>query len=504
VRAARWIESRGHDRSEDRAEMLAHHYHTALELTRAAGGDSAALEEPTRLALREAGSRAYALSSLESAADLYTKALALWPKDELSYPRLLLALGQTLMWMRSEGAAELAEAADLLLASGAVEEAALAEANLANVHWSRGAQRIARSHYDRSIELIAGIPETRTTARIRGDSWRVKLLANEHDASLEEGRHILALAEELGSTEDILTARINLGIGYAVTGDPQAAIRSHELTLEQALQANSHLATRACLNLGSACGTAGDLRRSAELHREGIELARRFGSFQEQWLLAECAVDDYVAGSWDAAIAGATAFLEHGTMARYMEVSARTVLAATSAARGASHEAGEHAQILLTRGREVADPQAFWGALGECARLAVEAGRKGEAEALVGELAAAFSAARSFDVEVTEIGGFLAAAALGLGPELGRHLGKAGFTSPWVEAALQITEGRLDEAGETLHVHEAHVYAAMVRLFEAELAGRETPGLRAAVSFYENVGATAYLARGEALLRDAG
>ena len=50
--------------SEDRAEMLAHHYVAALELTRAAGGDSGGLEEPTRLALREAGSRAYALSAL--------------------------------------------------------------------------------------------------------------------------------------------------------------------------------------------------------------------------------------------------------------------------------------------------------------------------------------------------------------------------------------------------------------------------------------------------------
>ncbi len=33
VRAAEWIESLGHDRSEDRAEMLAHHYLSALDLT---------------------------------------------------------------------------------------------------------------------------------------------------------------------------------------------------------------------------------------------------------------------------------------------------------------------------------------------------------------------------------------------------------------------------------------------------------------------------------------
>ena len=53
--------------------MLAHHYLAALELIRAAGGETAALEEPARLALREAGNRAYALSALESAASLYTQ-----------------------------------------------------------------------------------------------------------------------------------------------------------------------------------------------------------------------------------------------------------------------------------------------------------------------------------------------------------------------------------------------------------------------------------------------
>ena len=50
--------------------MLAHHYVTALELTRAAGGDPSALERPARLALREAGNRAYALSALDAASDV--------------------------------------------------------------------------------------------------------------------------------------------------------------------------------------------------------------------------------------------------------------------------------------------------------------------------------------------------------------------------------------------------------------------------------------------------
>ena len=40
--AADWIGSLGGERLEDRAELLAHHYLSALELARAAGLDSAA------------------------------------------------------------------------------------------------------------------------------------------------------------------------------------------------------------------------------------------------------------------------------------------------------------------------------------------------------------------------------------------------------------------------------------------------------------------------------
>ena len=44
--AADWIGSLGRDRLEDRAELLAHHYGSALQLTRTAGLDATALEGP--------------------------------------------------------------------------------------------------------------------------------------------------------------------------------------------------------------------------------------------------------------------------------------------------------------------------------------------------------------------------------------------------------------------------------------------------------------------------
>ena len=500
VRVAQWIETLGHDRSEDRAEMLAHHYVAALELIRAAGGDTASIERPTRQALREAGKRALALSALESASSLYARALEFWPEEDPEYPRVLLELGETLFWMRNAGGPELEDASERFLVAGDLESAAVAEVLLGSIYWNTGDRARARAHYGRSTELIAGLPETRATVWISALTWRAHVLSEE-PTSLEAGERIVALTEELGTTEQILNARITLALGRVYHGDPLGGIRDLELALAQCLQANSHLATRAYLNLASINGTLGNLAVSADLHREGLAVAHRVANLHERWLAAECALDDYYSGAWDAAVSDAMSFLDHHGAAEYMDIGPRYVLAATAAARGDHSGADAHARIMLERARAIGDPQALWPTLGGCAQLALDAGEEASARALVGELATVLSHAESVQVELLLLDGFVAAARLGLGHDLRVHLAKAAFGSPWVDAATQISEGRLDEAGATLEGHGAHAHAAMVRLLEAEYAGRETPGLRAAVEFYERVRATAYLARAERLLQ---
>ena len=500
VRAAAWIESLGEDRAADRAEMLAHHYAAALELTRAAGGDASPLEAPARRALREAGNRAYALSALESSVRFHSRARELWPETDPEYPHLLLELGRALAWLRAEGGPELRQASELLLAIGDVEAAADAEAAAADVCRANGQQHAARAHVDRAAELIVGLPETRVTARIRAFNWRFAVLTGA-DLSLDEGRRILALTEELGTTEEELGIRITFGLALASTGHIHEAIRHTEQTRQIALEAKSHLAARATSNLASMLGTAGDLRRSAQVHREGLQFARSVGSRLEHWLTAECALDDYIAGDWDAAIVGATTYLEQRGASRYMDAAAHSVLAATAEARGKQAAAVEHARAMLERAREAGEPQTLYGSLGESARLALEGGGRVQAESLVEELATALSGAMRFEVDLMLVAGFVTAAALGRGDELGAQLGKVAYDSPWARACAHIAAGRYDEAGDELHAHDAFAYAALVRLHGAEVAGRETPGLRDAAAFYEGVGATAHLARAERLLQ---
>ena len=498
-RAAGWIEGLGEGRAEDRSEMLAHHYLAAIELLRAAGRDVDAIALPARAALCEAGDRGWALSALEASARAYREALALTPDDDPARPDILLRLGRTLQDWRNEGAPELREAAAALLAAGNVQGAGEAESLLGDVYWMSGAQAEARAHHDRAAELVDGLAPTRTTVAIRAGRWRVLLLANEHP-SLDEGKEILVLSESVGTTADVLHARINLGLGRVHAGD-LSGLGDLETALEQALEANSHLAVRAYVNLASHLGTMGELRRSAELHREGLEVAHRFGSTLERWLRAECLLDDFHCGDWEAAIGGSLAYLAESTGQEYMDVGPRFVLARTAAARGEEGLARQESAALLAQGREIGDPQVLWPVLATCGLRALEAGQRAESVNLVDELTGALAEAPSFVVELGFVEGFLAADALDRAAELAGHLEKAAFASPWVDACAAIGAGRREEAADALEAHGAHALAALVRLAAAERAGRETPGLREAVAFYERVGATAYLARAQPLLQ---
>ncbi len=95
VAAARWIEERAGDRVEDVADVLAHHYTTALELSRALDDDvsTAALEAPARRFLLLAGERVLDLD-VAAATALLERALALAPPGHPDRAAVLRRLGQ--------------------------------------------------------------------------------------------------------------------------------------------------------------------------------------------------------------------------------------------------------------------------------------------------------------------------------------------------------------------------------------------------------------------------
>ena len=125
---------------QDHAELLAHHYPSALELSRAAGRPTDELAEPARLALRDGGDRAFALNAFAHAAHLYEQALELSPADDPARPELLFRRAHALHLGGDERQFEALEVArDALLEAGDRDGAAEAQALLARAWWYRGA-----------------------------------------------------------------------------------------------------------------------------------------------------------------------------------------------------------------------------------------------------------------------------------------------------------------------------------------------------------------------------
>ena len=138
--AAEWIASLG--RAEDHAEMLAHHYLSALELRRAAGQSmDASLAERALESLRDAGERAYALNAYPSAAGFFASAVALAPPGSPEHARLLFKLGRARYSSGHLEPSMLTEAITEVMAVGDLDTAAEAEAMLSRVYWYRGGGR---------------------------------------------------------------------------------------------------------------------------------------------------------------------------------------------------------------------------------------------------------------------------------------------------------------------------------------------------------------------------
>ena len=270
---AGWIEALG--RSEDHAEMLAHHYVSALELATAAGQETTSLAGQARLALRDAGDRALSLDAFSAAARFYEQALELWPSDDPERPLLLFHYGRAL-YPVNQGSDVLTEACEGLLRGGDVDRTAEAEAMLGQLVRLTGRRDEASVHFDRAAALADGRPASPSIAFVLLSLARISMLAGENEKAIELGRRALEMAEELGLDQvkagtlaTIGPARVNLG--------ELEGVRDLERSIEIAEAAQSSEAVRGYGNLGSTTADLGDLRRARELYDKALEVAERFG-----------------------------------------------------------------------------------------------------------------------------------------------------------------------------------------------------------------------------------
>jgi predicted ATPase/class 3 adenylate cyclase len=508
--AAEWIESLG--RPDDHAEMLAHHYLTALELTRAAGAEPEGLITRARVALREAADRAYSLGAYPAARRFYAAALELWPHDDEAYPQLLFEHGRIVNRTDlADAAGLLEEARDGLVAIGDADTAAEAEVLLAENFWLRGERDRSFGYLARAEALVANRPTSFSKAKVVANASRFQMLAGESEQAIQLGRDALAMAEELGGNEELRAHVLNnIGTARLSSGDHRG-LEDLEESIKIAVEINSVESVRSYGNLASVFADLGQLDRRSEMIAKGIAEAEQFGIADYlDWLQTEAVWGLYWEGRWDEAIRRLDEIIARFEASGFwMETPARWIRGHIRLARGQTAGAHEDAERAIERARVGKDPQLMWPALAFAARAVVadDSRRAGE---FVGELVSTWRehgyAAAGESLWLSDAA--VALRLLGREGELLEVVSQAGPT-PWLEAATAYLEDDFLGAAEIYGEIGSLPDEAFARLRAAEALvgeGRRAEAdaqLEPALAFWRSVGATVYVRDGEALLAES-
>jgi class 3 adenylate cyclase len=499
--AAAWIESLSPDRSEDRAEMLAHHYLAALEFARAAGLDLPDMAGAARAALRDAAERAASLGSYGQAVRLYDSALDLWPEDD---PERLV------VWLRREHSVyESGEFSDLTaldaLASAlaAAERTALAaeaEMIVAKTAWGMGKGDVVEQHGDRALDLIREAPASPTKAMVLIERARLLMLAYQHDRSrllLDEG---LPMAEEFGLDRLRASGVVTLG---TLPGTDLAVLKSG---IDIALRANDvQQIQRGYNNLAEGMWIEGDLQGALDSYEAGRRSTHRLGGRALlRWLDAQQGWAFHCVGDWDRGLVLVDEFLAESEAGapHYQDQLARFVRARMRYARGDVEGAFKEAELGAAAARQAGDPQAL-ASLELSFPLLIGEGRIEEANRLLDELYAAVYA----DNLHYALDGALAMVDLGREGALRAAVDRSHLGKGWRLVVDSLVQGDYATAADHYANLGARTYEADSRLKAAKRlldSGDHTAAteqLRRALAFYSSVGATRYLREGQALLR---
>jgi class 3 adenylate cyclase/tetratricopeptide (TPR) repeat protein len=501
---AEWIEQLG--RPEDHAELVAHHYLAAIELTSAAGGDVSSLAAPARAAASAAGDRAFALNAWTAALAFYEQALELCSDVDAELPRLLLAQGRAAHAVGREDARMLLVGAVAALRE-AHDNAGAAEAEIVlyEAEWMRGQRDQAFAHLEHALELVADEEPSRVKATVLSQAARFSMLAGRHDAAVELGSEAFEMAKTLGLEEIEADALMSLGPARWRTGDPRG-IDDLERGVEIARRSGSPLLARGLINLAvSHWGV--DTHRALELHEEAGRAADRMGqAFHRRYVQGGRPAYLFFLGRWDEALAMAERFIaEDAESPHYLlPVNLRTRAAIRLARNDDMAGALEDLELAVDRARRNRDPQAIYPNLTFYADLLYRSGRVDEARAIVHEIFDHWAAGEPL-VGAPLVDEIVMLRELA-GPARTRQLVDTDAATPRREAALASADGDFLRAAGEYARHGGVYEEARARVLGAEQLiaqgrGREADiELERALETFRALGAIRDIREAEALL----
>jgi class 3 adenylate cyclase/tetratricopeptide (TPR) repeat protein len=358
-----WIEGVAGERVADQAEVLAHHYETALELARAAGEteQAATLQDAARRFLELAGDRAMALDITR--ADIsYQRALALAPPGEPEWAQILAkaarATHQAGRLAEADHAYE--EAITSLQASGDLIGAGIAQVQRADLLWFWGETARSRDACAAGIELLEREPPSIALATAYAEMAGKIGLMGRPSAAVQWADKAVAIAHGVGADEARQFAlqfrgwaRCDLG-DWGGLDDLREAL---ELGLRLGLGRPSALAYG---NLGDRLFFTDGPTAALRSYQAAVDLCRQRGivdiAIFIQADIAGCLFD---LGSWDELLAITDEVIsQSGQQDRsYATVLAESSTACVLAWRGELASAAALVAEALPHAREIGDPQ---------------------------------------------------------------------------------------------------------------------------------------------------
>jgi class 3 adenylate cyclase/tetratricopeptide (TPR) repeat protein len=503
--AAEWMESLSPDRTEDRAEMLAHHYSSALEYARAAGQEIETLLAPTRIALREVGERALALNAFGKAARYFADALELWPSTAPDRAELVLQLGTAHFHAEGAGDELLEEARDVFLADSRLERAAEAILLIGELLWMR-ADPDAFRLFDEAAALLDDSPPSPAKAYVLSSRARFLTIGDENEEAIKVGLEALDMADDLGLEEVRAHALDSIGRARVRLGDHQG-LADLEASIAIAVAVNSLESVRGYANLGNALVDAGELERAFDVYDEGRRAANRFGDADRiRWFDAERMYECYWSGQWDelARLADEVIVGIEVDSVSAIEMDARLLRSRLRLGRDQRSGALTDSARAVELGRRAAYPEMLVPALALHASILEASGRAADAVACEDELLSLWPERCPTSYWLADVAFTLHS--LGCSSRLLEPSGRARTTSRWLEAATAVAEGRLDGAAEIYEAIGSRPDAAVARLHSARQ--RAEAGMRAeaeaelgrALAVFRQLRASYYVQSSEALL----
>jgi class 3 adenylate cyclase/tetratricopeptide (TPR) repeat protein len=506
--AAAWIESLG--RPDDHAEMLAHHYVKALDLTRLAGHETGEIESCARVSLRRAGDRALSVNAHEQAAAYFEQALALTPTHDKERSGVLLGYARALVGSGHADALEALEhARSALHESGDLDGAAEVDSILASVWWYRGQQDRVEECLDRAVELVQNRPTSAAKARVLSTAARLRMVAFDFEHAIPLAQLAVVLAETLGLQELHADTLITLGTAKWNSSADPAGVADVEEGLRIALEINALAAAmRGYNNLATFDSAKGHYRSRRRLLEEAVRIGRQLGwrdhtRHIEAQLLWEMLHD----GVWDDALRAADEFIaecEAGSPHRSESV-ARMLRAKVYFARDDAEKARAECERVLAFAREH-DAHVFADAVADVMEAYAEGGLLDEARDLAEQiLEQDREVARSSLVPLAWVADRIGLERTVLESLLvdfparwsfWRRVVELALAQRWQEVADIVSEtGRRDFEAET----RMRAGVALLAAGSPDEAGDQ---LRQALAFYQSVRATRFIHELERLLAD--